>query len=52
MSEELIHYLMVQIKNMIVLICFTILAIVFQNFWLVFGSILFWTIQSKDEKGG
>lgn len=29
------------IENIVNIICFTILAIVFKNFWIVFGSLLF-----------
>lgn len=40
---------MVAIRNSISLICFTILAIVFKNFWIVFVSVLF-TSYIEDEK--
>lgn len=39
------------IKNSIALICFTILAIVFNHWWIVFFSILFTvTVEDKEEK--
>lgn len=40
----------VLIKNSITLICFTILAIVFNKWWLVLLSIIFWTyIERQNE---
>lgn len=40
----------VLIKNSITLICFTILAIAFNKWWLVLFSIIFWTyIERHDE---
>ena len=38
------------IRNSISLVCFTMLAIVFQKWWIVFGSILFYSWVSDDEK--
>lgn len=40
---------LVIIKNIISLICFTILAIIFKNFWIVFGAILFLSYISKED---
>ena len=38
------------LKNIIVSICFTILAIVFNKWWIVFFSLLFLTyFESKGE---
>lgn len=37
------------IRNSISLICFTILAIVFNRWWIVFFSILFTTTIEKSE---
>ena len=38
------------IKNCITLICFTILAIVFNKWWIIFFSIIFLTtFESKGE---
>ena len=39
---------LVVIRNSISLICFTILAMVFNNFWLVLVALLF-TSYVKDE---
>lgn len=41
------------LKNIVSIICFTILAIVFNRWWIVFFSILFITIfeyHSEKEK--
>ncbi len=39
------------LKNIIVIICFTILAIVFNKWWVVFFSIVFMTtFESKGDK--
>lgn len=39
-------------RNVISLICFTILAIIFNKWWIVFFSLLFWcgVEKDKDEK--
>lgn len=37
------------IRNCISLICFTVLAIVFKNFWIVFGALLFTTFVEKGD---
>lgn len=38
------------LKNIIVIICFTILAIVFDKWWIVLFSALFYTsITSKED---
>ena len=45
-------YLIAMVKNIVALICFTILAIVFNKWWIVFFSLLFWTFfksKSGDE---
>ena len=43
-------YLMAMVKNIVALICFTILAIVFNKWWIVFFSLLFWSsIESKED---
>ena len=48
------------IKNSIVIICFTVLAIVFDTWWIVLGAALFISdyketpinnSKTKDEKG-
>lgn len=40
---------LVVIRNCVSLICFTILAIVFKNFWIVFGTIIFSSYVSKED---
>jgi hypothetical protein len=35
------------IENIVIMICFTLLAIVFDCFWLVFVSILFLNIKKN-----
>lgn len=37
------------LKNVISLICFTILAIVFKHWWIVFFSILFYSYTEKEK---
>lgn len=41
---------LVIIRNSISLICFTILAIAFQNFWIVFGALLFTSYVGNKEE--
>ena len=43
MSENLMFEIVVLIKNTITLIVFSILAIIFQAWWIVLISILFFT---------
>lgn len=51
MSDEnkLKLYKLIAIRNSISLICFTILAIVFKTFYIVFISILFWCYSDEKE---
>lgn len=54
MSKEEIKYhkflnLLVVIRNSISLICFTILAITFKKWWIVFFAILFLSSIGKSE---
>lgn len=43
-------YLMAMVKNIVALICFTILAIVFNKWWIIFFSIIFWSsITTKGD---
>lgn len=42
--------LIVAIRNSITLICFTLLAIIFKTWWIVFFALLFWVSVTKDEK--
>lgn len=38
------------LKNIIAIICFTILAIVFNKWWIIFFSVIFLTLfESKGE---
>ena len=51
MSEELKLYLICYARNVISLICFTILAIVFNKWWIVLFTILFWiSVEEKEKK--
>ena len=54
MSKEEIKYhkflnLLVVIRNSISLICFTILAIIFKKWWIVFFALLFLSSIGKSE---
>lgn len=52
MSDELKLYLICFIRNVISLICFTILSIVFNKWWIALLSILFWSgVEIKKDKG-
>ena len=42
--------LLVVIRNSISLICFTILAIIFKKWWIVFFAILFVSYIGKDKE--
>jgi len=46
LREKLWRY--IAIRNSINLICFTILAIVFQKWWIIFFSCLFWAYEKED----
>lgn len=50
MNENELITLICYTRNAISLICFTILAIVFQKWWIVFFSLIFWAIV-VEEKG-
>lgn len=41
MNKEIL--LMILVKNIITLVCFTILAIQFEHWWIVFFSVFFLT---------
>lgn len=49
MSDELKLIELVLAKNTAMVICFTVLAIVFGHWWIVFFSAFFFT-NFKDEK--
>lgn len=52
MKDEYKIALLVILKNIVALICFTILAIVFNKWWIVFFSLLFYssiTIKGDDK---
>lgn len=57
LEKEVIDYtlklnLIVAIKNAVVIICFTVLAIVFNKWWIVFFSALFLnSVEHKNKKG-
>ena len=38
------------LKNIISLICFTILAVVFKHWWIVFFSLLFYSYTEKENQ--
>lgn len=38
------------IKNIIAIICFTILAIIFNKWWIIFFAIIFMTNFESDDK--
>lgn len=58
MSEDLKLYLIVSIKNTLIVIGFIILAVVFQKWWISLFSALFWTtvsgsiFEESNNKGG
>ena len=37
------------IRNCVTIICFTILAIIFKQWWIVFGALLFLVTTEKKE---
>jgi hypothetical protein len=40
------------IENCVLIICLTVLAVVFNRWWIVFFSALFFSkVESKDKKG-
>ncbi len=44
------YYEWLILKNIIAIICFTILAIVFNKWWIIFFSVIFLTLfESKGE---
>ena len=51
MDDEAKLLIVMWIKNCIVLICFTILAVVFKEWWIVLISLLFWTFYDSDNGG-
>ena len=51
MSEDLKFYLICYARNVISLICFTILSIVFHKWWIVFFALIFWCSVEEKDKG-
>ena len=50
MSEkDIILCIIVFIKNILVLVCFTFLAIFFEKWWIVFFAIIFWNSVSTKK---
>lgn len=50
MKDEIKLYLILTLKNISILICFTILAIVFKKWWVVLFSALFYSsIKLKED---
>lgn len=37
------------IRNCVSIICFTILAIIFKHWWIVFGALIFFVKVGKDN---
>lgn len=37
------------IRNCVSIICFTILAIIFRHWWIVFGALMFYVSVGKKE---
>jgi hypothetical protein len=50
MSDELVQNIALLVSNTVRVICFTVLAIVFNHWWIVFFAGLFLT-SVKDDKG-
>lgn len=53
MSEEeyaIFLYILITTRNITAIICFTILAVVFEKWWIVFFSILFFTYAGKEKE--
>ena len=49
----IVYFILTIIKNTIPMICFTILAINFNKWWISLFSILFWSsisLNNKEEK--
>ena len=50
MKDEIKLYLILTLKNIAMITCFTILAIVFKKWWIVLFSALFYSsINSKED---
>jgi pilus assembly protein TadC len=43
-------YILITIRNITSIICFTILAVVFRQWWIVFFSILFFAYAGKEKE--
>lgn len=54
-SNDVIICIIVTLINIAILACFTVLAIFFEKWWIIFLAIIFWTSVSvknkKDNKG-
>ena len=50
MEDKYKLVLLITLKNIITIICFTILAIVFNKWWIIFFSLLFLTYLSTNKK--
>ena len=49
MNKEIKLYLILTLKNIATIICFTILAIIFNKWWIVLFSALFYSSISSKE---
>ena len=38
------------IENSVIMVCFTVLAVVFSKWWIVFFSVLFFSYEKKKVK--
>ena len=49
-KSVLLAYLMILVQKIIVLGCFTALAIIFNKWWIVFFSMLFWPFKEVEKE--
>lgn len=49
-KSVLIAYLLILVQKIIVLGCFTALAIIFNKWWIVFFSMLFWPFKEVEKE--
>lgn len=49
MSEITKLYITAYIENIVIIICYTILAVIFHHWWIILISALFLNIPKKQE---
>lgn len=49
-KSVLLAYLMILVQKIIVLGCFTVLAIIFNKWWIIFFSLLFWPSRNVESE--